>query len=523
MVDEADARAEAKGLAEKWFAKPAGRVSDGNDVTAYIEGADAFREIADQLLSANVGKNTFVLWLGWSMHLDFELKPGDKTSTLRAILTEVTQRGAALRVMVWKNWMAGFDNAPAVTLVQGLPGADAILDNRTAIAGSHHQKILVIYGERQTIAYCGGMDPWSDRIAPGGFGPLHDVHCRVEGPAADELWTVFEERWNDHPAHTKRFPGALAKPSRPRITVGGTMAVQVGRTYPCMSTVSNAVGLMGYTKLKQMVEQYDPEAAKEIPPVGDMNDGAGKFKPYSFAPRGEQGVWQMIEQGIKAAARFVYVEDQYLLSRAASGALAAKLKAHAKDKAFRVIILICHTDIVDVEQAWQRRAEFIADLAAADPSRTMWTVSHRAPIGSPKSYVHSKTWIFDDTLAIVGSANCSRRCYTEDSECDIGVLGRAAGSRVGPGGVSLPLMPFAQSLRCALWAKHLGRTPADWADPMNTAAAWFKPPKGSSIATYDPKAKKDPPSPKKLSETMPGYPTIHDLYWNNVIDPDGNC
>jgi phosphatidylserine/phosphatidylglycerophosphate/cardiolipin synthase-like enzyme len=520
-VTEEEAIAEAQQLAGKWFAPSVGRISSSNDVTAYIEGADAFREIADLLASAEVDATSFVLLLGWSCHLDFELKPGDAATTMRKIFAALDARGTSIRSMLWKNTFPGFDNGPAVTYLQSLKYADAILDNRTAIAGSHHQKILIVYGKTRTIGFCGGMDLYPDRINASGFAPLHDVHWKIEGPACSELLTIFLERWNDHPSHQQKFPDDLRMPSRRAgVVAGGTYAMQVGRTYPNLTYLQNRAAQWGYGQLIAMLKKSYPNALQNIPPTGDMNDASGNFKAYAFTRGGERGVWGMIERGIAVAQNFVYAEDQYLVGRAASTALANKLRLHQRDKKFRVIILICHTSLVDLQQAWERRREFVADLVAADPSRTMWSICYRSPVGAPKSYVHSKTWVFDDEFAITGSANCSRRSFTEDSECDVGVVGRPGGTLV-KSGKTASLPSFAQSLRCALWSKHLGRTPADWSDAMATASAWFSPPRIAHVARYDERAGTDKPSPELMQKTDVGYQSIHDLFWQYVLDPDG--
>jgi phosphatidylserine/phosphatidylglycerophosphate/cardiolipin synthase-like enzyme len=65
----------------------------------------------------------------------------------------------------------------------------------------------------------------------------------------------------------------------------------------------------------------------------------------------------------------------------------------------------------------------------------------------PRSYVHAKTWVFDDELAIIGSANCNRRGWESDSEVVAAVLDKPA---------SLKAPSFAQALRTVLWARHLG-------------------------------------------------------------------
>jgi phosphatidylserine/phosphatidylglycerophosphate/cardiolipin synthase-like enzyme len=58
-------------------------------------------------------------------------------------------------------------------------------------------------------------------------------------------------------------------------------------------------------------------------------------------------------------------------------------------------------------------------------------------------------WIFDDTFAIIGSANCNRRSYSTDSEVGVAILDRAA----------FTTSSLAKALRMSLWLKHLNATP----------------------------------------------------------------
>jgi len=62
----------------------------------------------------------------------------------------------------------------------------------------------------------------------------------------------------------------------------------------------------------------------------------------------------------------------------------------------------------------------------------------------PHSYVHAKTWIFDDRFAIIGSANCNQRGWTHDSESCVGTFDE---SKDTPGTYT-----FAHRLRIRLWA-----------------------------------------------------------------------
>ena len=114
--------------------------------------------------------------------------------------------------MLWDNkLMKDAGCADAVKHINALPGgSSAILDRRTPLVGTHHQKFQIVVPARShltedpsqplpAVAYCGGMDVFNDRIGPNG---LHDVHCKIRGPAADDLVKVFQDRWNDHPDQT---------------------------------------------------------------------------------------------------------------------------------------------------------------------------------------------------------------------------------------------------------------------------------------------------------------------------------
>jgi phosphatidylserine/phosphatidylglycerophosphate/cardiolipin synthase-like enzyme len=81
------------------------------------------------------------------------------------------------------------------------------LDSRCPLAGSHHQKIVVVDDK---VAFVGGMDiasaRWdtpmhlvedSRRIDPWGrpYPPHHDVQLAVDGEAAAALGDLARERW----------------------------------------------------------------------------------------------------------------------------------------------------------------------------------------------------------------------------------------------------------------------------------------------------------------------------------------
>ncbi len=410
------------------------RVRSGNSVIPLIDGAQTFASMLEALRTAN-SSGHYIYLLGWWLTDDLQLSEGDSSSTTRAIFTIASRYGVQVRAMLWDQ--VGTQNSDEVEHINDLMNGAAVLDDRTLDGfGSHHQKILVVKGPEGLIAFCGGIDINPDRVSWGNSGsdgaPLHDVHFRLQGPAAYDLLRIFLERWQDHPDHADLDKNkgpliGLAEPVPPKI---GTKYVQIGRTY------GNG-------------------------PNHDMDPG------YNFAPHGETTARQVILRSISEARRFIYMEDQYLVDMEASQALQAALP-----NIQHLTILIPDGSIGDLPQVCYRRQQFIAPLKAAGGDKVR--VFILSPPGAFHTYVHSKTYIIDDYFAITGSANCNRRGWTHDSEVVAGVLDTADGE-------------FARRLRIALWAEHLNLDIADGrlADGVMGAELWMKPPVGARIAKYD--------------------------------------
>ena len=439
-------------------------------VTEFIDGVDTFQAM-NRRLSNVAGKYSYIYLLNW--WIDDSLPLAGNT-TLFDQLKKASDSGVQIRGIFWQQVLT----PPRKTLddINSLPYGSALLDHKTRTFGSQHQKILIIYdaAQQELVAFCGGIDFNRDRLYPEGFNgsiqkgaPDHDVHCMLQGPAALDLLKVFIRRWVDH-------AGVAALPTSP----------------------INKQGLNGITNKMSFINQGRKQFVQvghTYPPPGPPNLTDG----YNFAPHGEQTARAIILHAIAQAKNYIYFEDQYMVSPEASKALAAAL---AKNPKLRLIVLIPDWPIADPEPFLkEHRVQFLAPLNAVAPGRVEVYVLD-SPTGY-HTYVHSKTWIFDDEFAIIGSANCNRRSWTWDSEVVVGIC--------DPGDGVNQRMPHR--LRVRLWSEHLN-APENTLDDWSAALAlWSNPPPGDRVRPYQAGSiRRLPPSLQKK----------FDAFWNTDVDPD---
>lgn len=471
--------------ANRWFAggPQTPPVRTGNEVMYLIDGAKTFVEMARVIRSATDPSTHFIYILGWTMFLDFPFA-ADGT-TLGQLLQSASDRGIQIRVILWAPVplpvvMPQFgQNESVVARIEALKQGQALLDIRTLGFGSHHQKVMVASGSDGLVSFCGGIDVNPDRVFPLGVngaaqdgGPMHDVHCRIRGPAAFDVLQTFIQRWSDFVrAYSVREKAPLLgknvtldKQPKP-----GRLQVQVGRTFG-NATAHNIIGAPNATDLQR--------------------------SPYEFAKQGERTLRAMFLRAIEAARRFIYIEDQYLVNPETSAALVKALPNIS-----HLTILIPHSDITDLPRVHELRKNFVAPLRKAGGDKVRVFV--RFPFGPnvPHSYVHAKTWVFDDQFAIIGSANNNRRSWTTDSEIGVGVYDESTNSRAS--------YTFAHRLRISLWAEHLNMNTQDGhgqlADGVASAANWFS--SGTQV--------------QEFAENV-GQDGLGSLAPLGAIDPDGS-
>ena len=500
-----------------WFAG-APRPTAGNTVVPYVYGRCAFSDIGDALATASTPEHRIYL-VGWWAEPWTRLKsPVSGPPPTNPLLQDyLRSTRAQVRALFWntpRKKVAG-DNEAIVQFINSLPNGAAIEDGKLVPGdpprrgpSAHHQKLVVVSGAFGLVAFLGGMDLNNSRVDVGGFSPLHDVHVRLIGPAAAACLAVFRDRWTDHPASARldevkfRMTPAAVRLDFERI--------RTVKPQP-MESVTAPSGALPETRLNVSI-------GVTYPPLS-------KFKPgddYSFAKNGEQSAWQLIKNGITGARTWIYVEDQYLVSRRARAELLKKIK----EPGFRFLLVLMgasahfendSSKLANNEFPYliSARNEFRTDLAAIDPARKKWRMFSLRPTTDAErrpwcgDFVHSKLWIFDDDFVVVGSANCDDRGYTFDTEIVAGIaddpLERASGAR------------FARDLRIALWRKHLGVPHSQLQDFSKGLRFWLSPPPSSMV--IDTSALED--SPLLGSELIRSNPTV-DFAWTHLIDPDAD-
>jgi phosphatidylserine/phosphatidylglycerophosphate/cardiolipin synthase-like enzyme len=464
--------------------------------------------------------------LGWGTDPDTTLTGGANPVKLSDLLSASK---AQIRAMFWDN--RGTPTTPPNRAEQGnneeawkfvnrLPNGAAIWDHKlpfevfggqlTGIRGGvHHQKLLVVSGSAGLIGFTGGMDISNTRtgfvLKPGNDVPLHDVHVRIFGPGAQWMLDVFSERWLDHPdasgleqakfgatledirldfVHVRSTASTTHPPpsctDRPNRKSGvGTAAVAIGRTY---------------ANLRKFTQNNES---------------------YVFAPIGKETAWNLVSNGVSKARKFIYIEDQYLVSRRLTTALAAKLS----DPQFQFLLILMQASTnVDFPFVVPARNDVRAAFSKVDPDRRKWRMFSLQSSSDPQrqqwcgNYVHSKTQIYDDDCAIIGSCNVDDRGYSYDTEIVACItedpLGRAAGSH------------FARDLRIALWHKHLGVPHAQLTNWTKGLQFWLKPP-ASAMVFDNSELENDPSLGMGPTPLLSAFKTQSDQ-WTQSIDPDAD-
>jgi len=500
----------------------------------------------------------FVYIAGWSVNTNISLLRGEEDpdgsiSKIGELLKTKAAEGVRVLVMIWNEKTSGgffsndgqmqthdeeteeyfADSAVHVANVMRIRegGGTGMVENEMVeTIFTHHQKCVILDTEipdshlRRTIAYVGGIDltdgrydtpeyPLFDYVAthnedfyqnctPGatyGSGPRepwHDIHARIEGPAAKDVLQNFIDRWTkqaeDKVGSLIDFPDDefdLENAGEFQEHEGGEWSVQVLRSITSDSC------------------HFDRDR---------QNTLTGK--------RGhlvDDSILRAYILHIRSAKRFIYIENQYFMGSAYAwkkerdtqtkhtvpreivSKIIEKIRAGELFTCYVTIPMFPEGDPTSMASQeilyWQRCTmesmywrigntlrdcgsdahptdylvffclgkreileEVPEDLEEPDPDTPAGLVrqSLRHPI-----YVHSKLMIVDDEYIIVGSANINQRSMagTRDSELAIGAFQPQHLAEDNDGQPRGDIHSF----RMALWSAHLGGHDSAYQDPAS--------------------------------------------------------
>ena len=371
------------------------RIEHAERFAVLVDGEAYFAAVRQALIAARRRVDI----LAWDIDSRVELVRGERADddrlprALGELLIALLERNPDLevRILLW-------DYAPIYALEREPlffgtapwrrhPRLRFIKDSAHPLAASQHQK-LVLVDER--IAFCAGLDlskwRWDSsthhvedprRRDPNGdpYPPYHDLAVLVDGAAAAALVGLFAERW--------RRAGGTATDALP------------------------AYGSDPWPETVAVTLRHQPVAiARTLPHLADRAEVRESERLYLDI--------------IGAARSLLYIENQYLTSRAVGDALCRSL---GRPQGPDIIIVLPRETGHWLEQHTMDvlRARLLERLRAADRHRRLRTYYPEAG-GGVAMMVHAKLMIADDRILRIGSSNLSNRAMGLDSECDLCIL-----------------------------------------------------------------------------------------------------
>lgn len=289
-------------------------------------------------------------------------------------------------------------------------------DDTHPLAGSHHQKIVVIDDK---LAFVGGLDltckrwdtpahqPGDPRRATAGkpYPPFHDLMMVLDGAAAQALAGIARARWH----------------------------AATGEALAPINTTS------------------DPWPDSLAPDLRDGNVAIACTAPAVNGTAGVRDVEKLYLEMIARARRYIYIENQYFTADKVGKALAARLAEPDGPEIVLVTRLLSHGWLEEMTMH-VLRARLIRALHAADANKHFHVYYPHIEGMAEGTCIdmHSKAMIVDDEWLRIGSANISNRSMGLDTECD---------AIVAADGVARTSLAI-RGIRDRLLAEHLGVEPA---------------------------------------------------------------
>jgi phosphatidylserine/phosphatidylglycerophosphate/cardiolipin synthase-like enzyme len=384
----------------------------GNKAEVLIDGAEALPRIAAELKQAR----SHVHIAGWYFSPDFALVREGEPEVLRNLLADLAER-IQVRVLAWAGAPLPLfrpSRQMARTMREELTNRTKIqcsLDSHERPMHCHHEKTIVV---DDRVAFVGGIDltyesgdrhDTNHHSARATVG-WHDACTRIEGPAVADVAEHFRMRWLEVTQETLP-PVRQSKPA-------GNTELQIVRTVP--------------------------------------------ERIYNAVPNGDFRILESYVRALRAAERFIYLENQFLWSPEIATILTHKL-SNPPSPDFRLVVLLPAKPNTGSDDT----RGVLGELIEADNDNghlVACTLYARAGTIHDHVYVHAKIGIVDDRWLTLGSANLNEHSLFNDTEMNIVTHDPQ----------------LATQTRRRLWAEHL-ELPLDQlpADPTDTVDRYWKP------------------------------------------------
>jgi phosphatidylserine/phosphatidylglycerophosphate/cardiolipin synthase-like enzyme len=410
----------------KEFFQPTGDPSEPDNWKYQVVGCNTcnvhdayktyFQRIARCLSELRVGD--LAHFSGWLFQADLVLVEGDSGTRLDILVKAATRQGAEVRFIATKT-----PNDPAAPFdILRNAGATALVDQQIV---ESHAKVAYFRLAGRELIFVGGMDLAGNRL-----NRWHDVQVELDGDAAALGFQFLQERWFSVYNETHAAKLAFMRMTRrQKVDTSFPYYIQFVRTCAPATSASRTYATRGdfscYSSLFRALSIAEKSIYVEDQSImGVTGIPYGATRSSQFAPK--------FRHEIPGTSRAL--DDVFL------GALAKKRNDNAVCKVF-------------VSGGWAS-GKFVVEPFKSNSSQLILKVRAesvlplKTPAGDKLAFVHSKTWLIDDRLLIVGSANYWPPSFDAIDEFGVAVL--------------LPSPAHGRSLRIKLWHRiRLTFDPAD--------------------------------------------------------------
>jgi phosphatidylserine/phosphatidylglycerophosphate/cardiolipin synthase-like enzyme len=162
---------------------------------------------------------------------------------------------------------------------------------------------------------------------------------------------------------------------------------------------------------------------------------------YNAVPHGDFRIMEAYQRALRAARRFIYLENQFLWSPEITALLVDKLRRPPSDD-FRLVVLLPQ-NANNGQDDTRGQLAMLVDADGGNDRFLAATIRSRSGDRTDPLYVHAKVGIVDDRWLTVGSANLNSHSLLNDTEMNVvtddGRLARATRERLWAEHLELPL------------------------------------------------------------------------------------